>query len=105
MIAQIMLFKLKKDLGSERLEELMWLSRSTLLKIPEILSMRTGKRINPQDPWHWFVSFEVESLDKLAMCQDDPRYIKFLQEIVRPSVASQQSLSFEMEPRKDVKYS
>lgn len=105
MIAQLSLFTLKPEVTPERLEEMMWLTRTTLLKIPEVLSLRTGKRINPDDPWVWFVAIEVESLDKLAICQDDPHYFKYLEEVVRPSVETRQVLTFEMEPRKDVKYS
>ena len=105
MIARLTLFTLKPDVPPERLEEMMWITRTTLLKIAEVLSLRTGKRVNPGDPWDWFVQIEVESLDKLAICQDDPHHFKYLQEVVNPSVSTQQVLTFEMEPRKDVKYS
>ena len=56
MIAQLTLFTLKPDVTPERLEEMMWITRTTLLKIPEVLSLRTGKRIKPGDPWDWFVA-------------------------------------------------
>ena len=105
MIAHLSLFNLQPDVTPERLEEMMWITRTTLLKIPEVLALRTGKRIAENDPWNWFVLIETESTDKLAICQDDPHYIKFLRDVVKPSVASQQVLTFEMEPRKDVKYS
>ena len=68
MIARLTLFTLKPDVTPERLEEMMWITRTTLLKIPEVLSLRTGKRIDPADPWDWFVLIEAESLDKLAIC-------------------------------------
>lgn len=105
MIARLTLFTLNPDVTPERLEEMMWITRTTLLKIPEVLSLRTGKRIDPADPWDWFVLIEVESLDKLAICQDDPHHFKYLQEVIKPSVKTQQVLTYEMEPRKDVKYS
>lgn len=105
MIARLTLFTLKPEVTSERLEEMMWITRTTLLKIPEVLSLRTGKRVNPADPWDWFVMIELESLDKFTICQDDPHYFKYLKEVVQPSENSQQVLTFEMEPRKDVKYS
>ncbi len=105
MIAQLTLFKLKPDVTPERLEEMMWLTRASLLKIPEILSLRTGKSVTAGAPWSWFVSIETESLDKLAICQDDANYFKYLGEVVQPSVERQEVLMFEMEPRKDVKYS
>ncbi len=105
MITQLTLFTLKPEVTPERIEEMMWLTRASLLKIPEILSLRTGKSISADAPWAWFVSIEIESLDKLAICQDDANYFKYLGEVIQPSVERQQVLTFEMEPRKDVKYS
>jgi hypothetical protein len=105
MIYQVSLYTLKPEVTPERLEEMMWITRTTLLRIREVLHLNVGKRIKPEDPWQWFVSIEAESLDKLAILQDDPHYFKFIQEVIRPSVATDQVLTFEMEPRKDVKYS
>jgi len=105
MVCQVCLFSLKAEVTPERLEEMMWVTRTTLLRIREILHLNVGKRIDAENPWDWFVSIEVESLDKLAIAQDDPHYYKFLQEVIRASVRRQEVLTFEMEPRKDVKYS
>lgn len=105
MIAQLSLFTLKPGLAPERLEEMMFQTRSTLLKIPEILSLRTGKRIKPEDPWDWFLFIEADTLDKLAIAMDDAHYFKFLQEVIQASVAEKHIHTFEMDPRKDVKYS
>src|ERR1700733_3456185 len=105
MIAHINLFTLKPEVTPERLEEMMWVTRTTLLRIREVLHLNVGKRIKPEDPWHWFVGIEAESLDKIAMLQDDPYYFKFLEEVVRPSTDKQQVLIFEMEPRKNVQFS
>ncbi len=105
MIAHVCLYKLKPEITPERLEEVMSLTRVQLLRVPEVLAVRTGKRVRPEDAWDWFIAFEVESLDKLAICVDDPHYIKFREEVLKPSVAEQCIQSFEMEPRKDVKYS
>ncbi len=105
MICQISLFTLKPDVTAERLEEIMWTTRSTLLHIREVLHLNVGKRIKAEDPWHWFLTIEAESLDKLAMAQDDPYYFKFIQDVINESVETKQVLTFEMDPRKDVKYS
>src|SRR5689334_19726392 len=105
MVCQVCLFTLKPEVTPERLEEMMWVTRTTLLRIREILHLNVGKRVKPENPWDWFVSIEVESLDKLAIAQDDPHYYKYLREIVEESVERQEVLTFEMEPRKDVKYS
>jgi hypothetical protein len=105
MVCQVSLFKLKPDVTPERLEEMMWVTRTTLLRIREILHLNVGKRIKPENPWDWFVSIETESLDKLAIAQDDAQYYKYLREVLEESVERTEVLTFEMEPRKDVKYS
>ena len=105
MIAHISLYKLKPEITIDRLEEMMSLTRVHLLRIPEVLAVRTGKRTEANEPWQWYVGIEVESKDKLVIAQDDPHYLKYREEILRPAVAEQCVQSFEMDPRKDVKYS
>lgn len=105
MICQVSLFTLKPEITPERLEEIMCSTRTNLLRIREVLHLNVGKRIHSDDPWDWFLSIETESLDKLAILQDDPYYFKFLHEVLEPSVDKKQVLTFEMDPRKDVKYS
>jgi hypothetical protein len=105
MIAYLCLYQLKPEVTAEKLEEMMTRTRTNLLRVPEVLAVKTGKRVNPSDPWPWFIYLEVESMDKLLICQDDPHYIKFREEVLKPNVADQQTTAFEMEPRKDVKYS
>lgn len=105
MIAYLCLYQLKPEVTEEKLEEMMTRTRVSLLRVPEVLAVKTGKRVNPGDPWPWFICLEVESMDKLLICQDDPNYIKFREEVLKPHVAEQHTTAFEMEPRKDVKYS
>jgi hypothetical protein len=105
MIAHVSLYKLKPEVTQERLEEVMSLTRVNLLRVPEVLAIRTGKRINPQHEWEWFIFMEVETLDKLAILQDDPYYIKFREEVLKPTISGEHVQSFEMDPRKDVRYS
>lgn len=105
MIAYLSLYKLKPEVTEEKLEEMMARTRVNLLRVPEVLAVKTGKRVNPNDTFPWFVYLEVESMDKLAICQDDPNYIKYREEVLKPNVAEQEATAFEMEPRKDVKYS
>ncbi len=105
MIAHLSLFKLKPDVTEERLEEAMSRTRVLLLRVPEILAVRTGKRVKPEDPWPWFIFLEVESMDKLAIARDDPSYFKFREEVLKPLVAEECVQAYEMDPRKNVKYS
>lgn len=105
MIAYLSLYKLRPEVTEEKLEDMMSRARMALLRVPEVLTVKTGKRVNPNDPFPWFVYLEVESMDKLTICQDDPHYIKFREDVLKPNVAEQEATAFEMEPRKDVKYS
>ncbi len=105
MIAYFCLCKLRPDVSTEEFENMMASTRVQLLRVPEILSVRTGKRVNPDDDWPWFIYLEVESMDKLVIAQDDPHYIKFREDVLKPNISEQHASAFEMEPRKDVKYS
>ena len=72
MIAYLSLYKLRPEVTEEQLEDIMTRARMALLRIPEVLIVKTGKRVNPSDEHPWFIYLEVESMDKLAICQDDP---------------------------------
>ena len=50
-------------------------TRTTLLKIPEVLSVKCGKRIDPECEWPFFLAVDVESMDKLAMYRDDAFHV------------------------------
>ena len=52
-----------------------------------------------------FVAIDVESTDKLRMCLDDPVYIKFKEEVIRPFTTQCLELRYETDPGKDLKYS
>ena len=105
MIAYLSLYKLKPEVTSDEFEDMMSQARMQLLRVSEILTVKTGKRVNPDDDWPWFVYLEVESMDKLVIAQDDPHYFKFREEVVKAHVSEHYSTAYEMEPRKDVKYS
>jgi Stress responsive A/B Barrel Domain len=105
MIAHVCLYKLQPEVTEDKLEEMMSRTRVLLLRVPEILVVRTGKRTHEEDQWQWFIMMEVESLDKLAIVQDDPHFIKFREEVLKPNVSYDCIQDYEMEPRKNVRYS
>lgn len=105
MIAYVSLFKLRPEVSPETLEDMLSRTRMLLLRVPEVLAVKTGKKVNARDRFDWFIQLEVESMTKLAICHDDPHYFKFREEVLKPHVADQESIAFEMDPRKDVKYS
>src|SRR5437868_7366831 len=48
MVHHIVLYKLKPEVTPARVEEMMMNTRMQLLKIPEVLSIKCGKRIDPE---------------------------------------------------------
>ena len=105
MVHRITLFKLKPDITPAKLEQMMMTTRMSLLKIPEILSVKCGKAIDPKAEWPFFIALEFESLEKLAMTEDDAIYMKFAADVVKPHTADRLTLDYEMEPGKNIKYS
>jgi hypothetical protein len=43
-----------------------------LLKIPEVLNIKCGKRIDPELPWPFFIAIDFESMDKYAIFDASP---------------------------------
>jgi len=51
MIHHVVLYKLKPEVTPARVEAMMMNTRMQLLKIPEVLNIKCGKRIDPELPW------------------------------------------------------
>jgi hypothetical protein len=105
MVHHISLFKLRPEVTPARVEEMMMNARMQLLKIPEVLSIKCGKRINPDMPWPFFIAIDFESMDKHEIYREDPIYVKFVEDTIKPNVADILTLDFEMDPGKDVQFS
>ena len=105
MIHHVELFKLRPEVTLARLEEMMMNTRMILLKIPEVLSVKCGKKVDPKNEWPFFVALDFESLDKFAAFMGDPIHLKFMEEVVKPNTTETLILAYEMEPGKDVRYS
>ncbi len=105
MVHHVTLFKLKPEVTPEKLEKMMMNTRMSLLKIPEILSVKCGKNIDEKSEWPFFVALDFESMEKLVMTEDDAIYMKFMADVVKKNTAEKLTLNYEMEPGKSVKYS
>jgi hypothetical protein len=97
MIHHIVLYKLKPEVTPARVEEMMMNTRMQLLKIPE--------RVDPELQWPFFIAIDFESMDKFAIFREDPIFVKFMEEIIKPNTADSLNLDFEMDPGKDVRFS
>ena len=105
MVHHVSLFKLKPEVTPDQLEAMMMTTRMTLLKIPEILSVKCGKNIDPKTEWKFFVALDFESLEKMAMTEEDAIYMKFIADVIRGNTTEKVAYNFEMEPGKNVKFS
>lgn len=83
MIQHIVLFKLRPDVTSEKLEEIIRSTRSQLTKIPEVLSVRAGRNVDADSEWPYFLSVDLESMEKLALYRDDPIHIRFIEQVIK----------------------
>ncbi len=105
MINHLVLFKLNPDVDDAKIEWMMRETRMQLLKIPEVLAVRCGKRIEDQQDWPFFLAVEVESSEKLGLYMNDPIHIKYRDEVLLPNISERLAVDFEMEPGRDVRYS
>jgi Stress responsive A/B Barrel Domain len=79
MVHHIVLYKLKPTVTPADLEEMMMNTRMQLLKIPEVLSIKCGKRIDPKVPWAFFIAIDFESKIRHGIFREDPIYVKFVE--------------------------
>lgn len=105
MVLQLLLYKLRPETRPEEVEELMRRARTQLLRIPQVLSVRSGKEIVPGSEWPFVVTLEFDTRNKQAIAHDDPFWLKFTHETMAPHVQDQLSLHYELEPGRNVKYS
>jgi len=105
MVHHVVLYKLKPEVTPARVEEMMMNTRMQLLKIPEVLSIKCGKRIDPEMPWPFFIAIDFESMDKYEMFREDPVQVKFIEEVIKANTTEVLTLDFEMDPGKDVRFS
>jgi hypothetical protein len=105
MIHHVAHFQLVGGADPTTLEELVRTSRSQLLKIPEVLAVKSGRNLDPQSPWQFFFAVEVDSREKLRTLLEDPFYLKLLSQSILPHALAHLTLDFELDPSRDLKYS
>ncbi|MGC1479376.1 MAG: Dabb family protein [Chthoniobacterales bacterium] len=105
MVHHLVLFKLADGVDDDRVEWMMRQTRMMLLKIPEVQSVRCGKRIDPDAEWPFFLAVELENMERLAVYRDAPHHVKYLEEVIRPFTTDRLALDYETDPGRDVTYS
>jgi hypothetical protein len=105
MIHHLVLFKLKPEVDSEKLDTILRQTRAQLLKIGDVLTLRCGKNLDSKSDWGFFLSFEVENTDKLALLCENAIFIKYQERILKPNTEDEIKLTFETEPGRDINFS
>lgn len=106
MVHHIALVKLKAGATSEQVENFMVETRIRLLKIPEVMNLRCGKKIDvKKNSYDVFFSMDFENMSKLAIAQDSAVWVKYKHQILEHNVDLLTAYDYEMEPGKDVQYS
>ncbi|PWU05870.1 MAG: hypothetical protein C5B47_08360 [Verrucomicrobia bacterium] len=105
MVHHLVLFKLRPEVDEKTVESMMRDTRIYLLRIPEVLAVRCGKRINPKNQWSFFVGIDVDSMEKLEIYSKNANHVKYVEEIIKPHVVDHLSLDYESDPAKDIRYS
>ena len=98
MINHLVLFKVKPEVNEEKIEWMMRETRIQLLKIPEVLSIRCGKRVDSEAEWPFFLAVELDSMEKLPLYLEDPNHVKFVEEVIKPNITARLAVDYEMEP-------
>jgi hypothetical protein len=105
MIHHVVYFQTNPHIDDGKLQEMVRVTRSLLLKIPEVLSVKSGRNVSPESEWNFYTSMEIESLKKLQIIVEDPMHLKWLDAVIRPNTCAQFAQSFELDPTIELKYS
>jgi Stress responsive A/B Barrel Domain len=105
MIHHVAYFQIKPGVDQATMEDLVRMSRSLLLKIPEVMSVRSGRNLDPDSKWQFYFSVEVDSLEKLRITLDDPFHLKLMEKWINPNTSDKFVMDYELDPSKDLKYS
>lgn len=105
MVHYISLFRIGKDKTEEEVEEMIRASRMCFHRVNEAHNFRSGRSIEKNEGFGFFISADFENREKLAMFLEDPNYRRFEAEVIKPHTVEQVDHLFETEPGKDPKYS
>lgn len=105
MVHFIALFRLRKGTSEDEIEEMIRLSRTCFHRVNEAHNFRSGRSIEPENDFGFFISADFESKDKLSMFREDPNYLRFESDVIKPHATARREYLYETEPGKDPKYS
>src|SRR5437762_12713929 len=97
MVHHIVLYKLKPEVTPARVEEMMMNTRMRLLEMPEVLSIKCGKRIDPQMTWPYFIAIDFDAMDIYAILSEDSVFVQLNEEMIKSNTAEAHTLDYQMD--------
>jgi hypothetical protein len=105
MVHYISLHQLRIGTDDTAMDQLMLAVRIHLTKIHDVQGVRCGKNTDPNSLYGFFFALDCESRERLAFIQEDPNYLKMMQEQITPATWEAVQLVYEGEIGKNVRYS
>jgi len=99
MIERIVLLKLQEEFATEEaLAELVERSRDVMPKLPGVVGCSVGLAADEKsgDQWHISLVVRFASLDDLPLFADHPDHRSYVDEFIRPRLASIAAYNFEV---------
>jgi len=99
MIERIVLLKMKEEFATEEaLAELVQRSRDVLPKLPGVVECSVGQAADEKSVEQWHISLVVrfESVDDLPTFGDHPDHRSYVDDFIRPRLASIAAYNFEV---------
>jgi len=96
MIHHVVFFKIKENTSPDKVEEMIIETRIRLLKIQGVSNLRVGKNADQKSPWQFFLSLDLESMERLALYRDDAIHLKYVEDIIKPNTIDRMALDFEI---------
>jgi hypothetical protein len=95
MIEHVVLFKLRPEVDSEKVDWMLRETRIRLNKIPVVRGLRCGYRIDDTMEWPFFLLVELESVEKLDAYMTDSVHIQYVAEVIKPHISERLALDFQ----------
>ncbi|MGD9897322.1 MAG: Dabb family protein [Candidatus Methylacidiphilaceae bacterium] len=101
MIHHLCFLETLPSTSPSELDTLMIEIRILLLKLPDVHNVRVGRNLAPDDPFSLFLSFDIDSPEKLEFVQRNAIYYQFERQILDVHAKRVVRYNFDMDPGKE----
>ena len=96
MILHLVFFKLTPEVDDAKLGEMIEATRSQLGAISHVRSVQSGRNVEPDGEWPFFLSVELESMEALEAYRVDPLHVAYVESVIKPFTTDRKALDFEV---------